>query len=332
MSDPNKIRETDSGDRAAEGERLTVDESTNDRLDRYLADRLRLSRSRAGALIDEERVRVNGAIVRKSHIPRPGDLIDVHLPPPTETRLEPEDLPIAIVYEDRDLAVIEKPAGMVVHPAPGHPSGTLVNALLHRFGSLSTIGANSRPGIVHRLDKDTSGLMVVARSDEAHRRLAAALAARSVQRGYLAASWGALDDEVSTIDAPIGRDPADRKRMAVVETGRPAVTHVRRLQSWRSAELLAVRLETGRTHQIRVHLASLGHPVVCDPIYSPRWHKGFVGAGGRWADELARRARRLFLHAARLAFEHPGSGEPLSFTSELPEPLSSAVEWARSSL
>ena len=178
-------------------------------------------------------------------------------------------------------------------------TGTLVHALRHRFGPLSTSGAETRPGIVHRLDKDTSGLLVIARTDEAHQRLAADLSARQVRRGYVAATWGRIEEEERTIDAPIGRDPADRKRMAVVADGRPAITFLRRLESWRSAELLAIRLQTGRTHQIRVHLQSIGHPVVCDPIY---------------------------------AFEHPVTGEPLKFSSDLPEPLSSAVAWARSSL
>lgn len=281
------------------------------------------------ALIRDGRVDLNGAPARKSHRPRAGDEIRVAIPPPRLPGVEPEDLPLQIVYEDESLVVVDKPAGQVVHPAPGHPSGTLVNALLHHVRELSVVGAPLRPGIVHRLDRDTSGLLVVAKTDEAHRRLSAALARREIHRHYVACSWGGLAEPELTVTLPIGRDPANRKRMAVVSTGRPAVTHVRRLEHWRSAELLAIRLETGRTHQIRVHLRAVGHPVVGDPVYAPRWEKGLVGGGSRWAEELVRRCGRLFLHAARLSFEHPLTGERLAFTSPLPEPLASAVEWAR---
>ncbi len=272
---------------------------------------------------------VNGQAPKKRYTPRPGDRIEVEVPIPPPTRLEPEDIPLAIRHEDEHLAVIEKPAGLVVHPAPGHQRGTLVNALLFHLGSLSSIGGDSRPGIVHRLDKDTSGLMLVAKSDEAHRDLAAALARREIRRGYLTAAWGHLDEERFTVDRPIGRDPHNRKRMAVRRDGRRAITHFKRLERWNSADLLAIRLQTGRTHQVRVHLLAAGHPVVADPIYAPGWERGFGGAGGRWAEALGRRAERLFLHAAYLAFEHPITGEQHSFSSKLPEPLSGAVEWAR---
>ncbi len=309
--------------------RLRVEAPEAERLDRWLADRLRLSRSRLAALIEDGLVRVNGEVVKKSHLPEPGDEIEVRIPPRRPTRLEPEPIPVEIRWEDDHLAVVEKPAGLVVHPAPGHESGTLVNALLHHLDRLSSVGGDRRPGIVHRLDRDTSGLLIVAKSDEAHRKLQAALARRKVRRGYLAAAWGHLDRDELTIDRPMGRDPRDRKKMAVVERGKRAVTRVRRLERWHSADLLAVRLETGRTHQIRVHLRHLGHPVVNDETYAPRWEKGFLGAGGRWAEELARRAERLFLHAARLAFRHPLTGERLAFSSDLPEPLASALAWAR---
>lgn len=323
----------DPDDGEAEVVHFRIEDPIDERLDRWLADRLELSRTQVAELIVTGLVLVNGDSVRKSYVPERGDEIDATIPVPEPTSLEPEPIPIEVVYEDEHLAVVVKPSGLVVHPAPGHPSGTLVNALLHRLGRLSTTGGDTRPGIVHRLDKETSGLLVVARSDRAHRALAAALAKREIRRGYVAVAWGhlELDGDELAIDRPIGRDPKDRKRMAVVEGGRSAVTHLRRLERWRSAELLAIRLETGRTHQIRVHLASLGHPVVCDPLYAPGWERGFVGAGGRWAEELARRTGRLFLHAARLAFAHPISDESLHFTSELPEPLASAVEWARES-
>lgn len=309
--------------------RFEVSEDLADRLDAVVSERAELSRSQASGLIADGAVLVNGTSARKSYRPRAGDTIEVVIPEPPPAELEPQDLPITIVHQDEDIVVVDKPAGMVVHPAPGHANGTMVNALLARVGDLSSIGLPYRPGIVHRLDRDTSGLLVVARTDRAHRRLAAALASREVGRRYIAAVWGRFDHGDTTIDRPIARHPGNRKRMAVVEGGREAITHVRHLERWAAADLLAVRLETGRTHQIRVHLSDAGHPIVGDPLYGPRWERGMSGAGGVWAAEFARRSGRLFLHAARLAFDHPNSGEPLNFTSPLPEPLSSAVEWAR---
>jgi 23S rRNA pseudouridine1911/1915/1917 synthase len=313
----------------AEVHRFRIDDDPDDRLDAYLADRLRLSRSRAADLISGGLVQVNGASARKSRRLRAGDQVQVTVPAPPPTSVAPEPIPVDIVYEDEHLAVVNKRAGMVVHPAAGHRSGTLVNALLHHLGSLSSIGEPFRPGIVHRLDKDTSGLMVVARTDEAHGKLARAIARRDVRRGYLAVAWGHVREDEFIVDRPIARDPKHRQRMAIVETGRPSLTRFRRLERWRSADLLAVRLHTGRTHQIRVHLKSLGHPVVGDPIYGRHWERGMLGAGGRWAEEFDRQVGRLFLHAARLAFVHPVTEKELSFTSPLPEQLQSALEWAR---
>lgn len=313
----------------AEVHRFRVDDEPVDRLDAHLADRLRLSRNRVAELIDGGLVRVNGSPTRKSRRLRAGDEVEVTVPAAPPTAVASESIRVEIVYEDDHLAVVDKRAGMVVHPAAGHRSGTLVNALLHRLGSLSSIGEPNRPGIVHRLDKDTSGLMVVARTDDAHRLLARAIARREVRRGYLAAAWGHVPADEFTVDRPIARDPKHRQRMAVVETGRPSLTRFRRLERWRAADLLAIRLHTGRTHQIRVHLRSLGHPVVCDPIYGPHWERGLLGAGGRWAAELDRRAGRLFLHAARLSFVHPATQREMSFTSSFPERLQAAVEWAR---
>lgn len=309
--------------------RFDVDESGSARLDRFLSDRLPISRTAVVALIAEGRVLVNGASAKKRYVPQAGDRIDVRLPVPRETTLEAENIPLVIRHDDQHLAVVEKPAGLVVHPAPGHESGTLVNALLHHLDRLSSTGGDTRPGIVHRLDKDTSGLMVVAKSDEAHLELSRALAAREIGRGYVTAVWGHVDEERSVIDRPIARDPRDRKRMAVVAGGRRAVTHVKRLERWVAADLLAIRLETGRTHQVRVHMQASGHPVVADPIYSPGWERGFAGAGARWANELVKRAGRLFLHAAHLSFTHPATGEKLSFSAPLPPALDGAVEWAR---
>lgn len=172
---------------------------------------------------------------------------------------------------------------------------------------------------------------MVAKTEEAHRKLSRAVARREVERGYLAGAWGRMEREALTVDRPLGRDPSDRTKRAVVEGGKRAVTHLRRIESWTSAELWAVKLETGRTHQIRVHLLDLGHPVVRDDVYAPGWEKGFVGAGGRWAEAFARRCGRLFLHAAKLAFRHPATGEEMSFTSALPSPLDEALAWARGS-
>lgn len=309
--------------------RFRVDEDVEERLDAWLAARMRQSRSQLAALITGERVTVDGAPVSKSYRPRAGDEIRVEVPPPPPVELAAEEIPVEVVYEDEHLVVVDKPHGMVVHPAPGHPTGTLVNALLGRYGELSPVGLPLRPGVVHRLDRDTSGLMIVARRAETHQALAAALARREVGRGYLAAVWGRFEPERATIDRPIGRHPKDRKRMAVIEGGRRAVTHVRRLERWPAADLLAIRLQTGRTHQIRVHVADLGHPVICDPIYGAGWERGMTGAGGQWALRFARRVERLFLHAARLSFVHPATGEELAFSSELPEPLAGALAWAR---
>lgn len=309
--------------------RIDIDADLEDRLDAILSTRTNLSRSRVTTLIEAGAVEVNGQHVRKSYRPRAGDTILVAIPSSPPVDLLPEDIPIDIIYEDEDLVVVDKPYGLVVHPAPGHPAGTLVNALLARTESLSSVGLPNRPGIVHRLDRDTSGLLVVARRDEAHRILSKALSRREVERGYVAATWGRLGPEEITIDYPIGRHPKDRKRMAVVERGRPSVTHVRRLESWPAADLLAIRLETGRTHQIRVHLRHTGHPVVGDPIYGPGWERGMSGAGGVWATEFGRQAGRLFLHAARLSFKHPTSGEEMTFNSPLPKRLARAVTWAR---
>ncbi|MFW6088947.1 MAG: RluA family pseudouridine synthase [Gemmatimonadota bacterium] len=308
---------------------LHVEDDTDERLDALVAERTRLSRSRVAALIASGEVTVNGGPAQKSYRPRAGDEIRVEIPPPPPIELAAQHLPIDVVYEDEHLVVVDKPHGMVVHPAPGHPDGTVVNALLGRYGDLSPIGLPRRPGVVHRLDRDTSGLMIVARREEAHQALSAALARREVGRGYLAAVWGRFEPERATIDRPMARHPGDRRRMAVVEGGRRAVTHVRWLERWPAADLLAIRLETGRTHQIRVHLADSGHPVVGDPVYGSGRERGMSGAGGQWAARFARRVGRLFLHAARLSFVHPVTGDELTFTSELPEPLAGALSWAR---
>jgi 23S rRNA pseudouridine1911/1915/1917 synthase len=309
---------------------LTVDaEGAGDRMDRWLSRVLDISRTRAADLVAGGQVRWNDGVPRKAEPLAEGDRVEVTLPAPLPARAEPEDLPLEIVYQDEDLVVVNKAAGMVVHPSPGHHGGTLVNALLFHVKDLSGIGGELRPGIVHRLDRETSGLLVVAKHDEAHRRLSDALRHRKIRRLYRAVSWGHLNETPRRIEAPIGRDPNDRKKMAVVSTGRAAVTHVRVRERWRAADLLDVALETGRTHQIRVHLASLGHPVVGDPLYGAGWERGMSGEGRRWAEALARRVTRQFLHARVLEFRHPMHGEILRFESPLPDDLARAAEWAR---
>jgi len=310
-------------------ELIVPPEGAGERLDRWLAAALDLSRTRVARLVEEGRVRWNEAAPRKSEPLSEGDRIQVEVPPPVRLSTEPEDLPLEIVYQDPHLVVVNKAAGMVVHPAPGHPSGTLVNALLHHVRDLAGIGGALRPGIVHRLDRDTSGLLVVAKDDDTHRALSAALRKRKVRRLYLAASWGHLPESPLRIDAPIARAPRDRKRMGVVEGGRRAVTHARVLERWPAAELLELSLETGRTHQIRVHLAHRGHPVVGDSTYGEGWERGMGGPDREWARELARRVPRHFLHAYRLAFRHPVTGEVVRWEAPLPPDLDEVAGWAR---
>ena len=246
---------------------------------------------------------------------RAGDRIVIDVPPPEPAAIEPESIPLAIVHEDSDVLVIDKPAGLTVHPGAGRRTGTLVHAVLAHVPDLTGIGGELRPGIVHRLDKDTSGLIVVAKNEHALRRLQAEIQARRMRREYTAIVHGRLSRAEGTIDAPVGRDPHHRTRMAVVTAGRRAVTHYRVREVFADASRLDVRLETGRTHQIRVHCASIGHPVVGDPVYGRR-----VAAHG-----LARQA----LHAHRLYFVHPTSGAEMTFESPLPDDLRVVVQSLR---
>jgi 23S rRNA pseudouridine1911/1915/1917 synthase len=300
------------------------------RLDAWLAVRLpELSRTRAAALIEAGQVRVDGKPARKSHRPEAGQTIEVEIPSVEPTDVRAEALPLVILYEDKDLVVLDKPSGIVVHPSAGHVSGTLVNALLFHIGDLSGIGGVRRPGIVHRLDKDTSGLMLVAKNDASHRRLSAALKAREIRRRYLAVVWGHLREEEVVVEAPIGRASGDRKRMAVVPGGRAARTRLLRLERWNAADLVRAELDTGRTHQIRVHLAWIGHPVVGDAVYGRGREHGMGGSAAAWTRALAQRVPRQFLHAAELELLHPRTGEPLRFESPLPADLAAAASWAR---
>ena len=260
-------------------------------------------------------MRVDGRNEKASYKPEPGERIRVEIPKVEKRTISGEDIPISIIYEDDVMLVVDKPAGMVVHPAPGNWSGTLVNALLGRGEALSKEGDPDRAGMVHRLDKETSGLLIVAKTDRSHRLLSAAIAARRVIRRYAVMTWGHLSSDTLTIDKPIARDPRDRKRMAIVNKGRPAKTDLLRLARFDAGELLRAHLHSGRTHQIRVHLASIGHPVMGDDVYG--------GGGGRRVAGLP--PKRHFLHAAWLAFNHPVTGTALDFRSPLPEDLRRAL-------
>ncbi|MEW6720504.1 MAG: RluA family pseudouridine synthase [Thermodesulfobacteriota bacterium] len=297
--------------------RLTVPAgAAGERLDRYLPAALSgLSRAGAQRLIGEGNVLLSGAVPRPSHRLSGGEILEVTVPPPAPLALEPEEHSLAILHEDAHLLVVEKPAGMVVHPAPGHSGGTLVNALLSRADSLSGIGGVQRPGIVHRLDRDTSGILVVAKTDAAHGGLSAQLSAHAMDRGYHGIVFGAPPAAEGVVSTRIGRHPVHRKKMAVLPSGgRLAVTRYRRLASFGPFSLLEFRLETGRTHQVRVHCAHLRCPIVGDDVYG-RPRKIVLGRGA-----LARTVTvsRFFLHAFRLGFTHPVTGERLSFT--VPDP------------
>jgi 23S rRNA pseudouridine1911/1915/1917 synthase len=310
---------------------FAVTTETTERLDRFLADQLNISRTMAARLIADKAVAVNGSIARASRLLARGEVVRVDVPDEAPPRnIQPADIPISVVYEDEHLLVLDKPAGLVVHPAPGHWDDTLVNALAARGTALSG-GAQGRPGIVHRLDRDTSGLMVVAKTDQAHRKLGAALAARRVTRRYAALVWGHLDESPTTIDAPLARSVRDRKRIAVVETGRPARTDAYLVARFSVCDLLRLELHTGRTHQIRVHAAHIGHPVVGDPVYGSGGAKRISGVARQLADRLEAATSRQALHAAYLSFRHPASGAALEFTSEWPADLAPALTLAAES-
>lgn len=285
------------------------------RLDVLLSERLDISRNHAATLIANGHARVNGRLEKASYRARAGEEIVVTPPPPTRRDVLGEQIPLAIRYEDDDVLVIDKPAGMVVHPAPGNWTGTLVNALKGRGGPLASSDDPAREGIVHRLDKETSGLLLVAKTDRAHRVLGAAMAQRTISRRYAALCWGHLDADVVTVDRPVARDPRDRTRMAVAPKGKPAKTAFVRVARFDLGDLLRAHLFTGRTHQIRVHLAAIGHPVVGDDTYG--------GGGGRRLVGLA--PKRHFLHAAWLRFRHPVTGDEIDIRSPLPDDLRAAL-------
>jgi 23S rRNA pseudouridine1911/1915/1917 synthase len=308
---------------------LTVDDAgAGQRLDAWLARRLpEHSRSRLQALIADGHVLVGEKPARASARLQAGQSVSLEVPEPAPATPAPEDIPLVIVFQDERLLVVDKPAGLVVHPGAGTASGTLVNALLHHVHDLSGVGGVLRPGIVHRLDRGTSGLLVVAKDDETHRALARQFAGRSVEKEYLALVLGVPARREGTISAAIGRDPVHRKTMSVrAPRGRDARTSYAIVEGFDGAALLRVRIHTGRTHQIRVHLASLGHPVAGDATYG-----GTRTAPSRSAPAraLLQSLKRPALHAARLAFEHPGSGVRMSFESPLPADLQDVIDRLR---
>ena len=283
------------------------------RLDAFLSADGALTRSQAARLIAEGRVRVNGKPAAKSARLSGGETVTVDVPQLRETALPPQDIPLDVVYEDDDVIVVNKPTGLVVHPAPGHPDGTLVNALLHHCGdSLSGIGGEKRPGIVHRIDRDTSGLIIAAKNDADHLALSAQLKDHSLSRTYECLVTGNMKQDSGTVDAPIGRSSADRKKMAVVPTGRRAVTHWEVVARYPGVTHLRCRLETGRTHQIRVHMAYIGHPILGDTVYGAK--KPVPGLTGQC------------LHATGLRFIHPRTGDPVELHCPLPPEFTAMLQ------
>lgn len=293
---------------------LTTELSKNKRLDAFLAESVEgVSRAAAAKLIESGAVLVDGKAPSKSLKLTGAETVEVSLPEPEPIDAVPQDIPLDVVYEDADVIVVNKPSGLVVHPAPGHPDGTLVNALLYHCGdSLSGVGGALRPGIVHRIDRDTSGLIIAAKNDAAHQSLAAQLKDHTLARTYECIVVGGLRDDSGTVDAPIARDPRDRKRMAVVAGGRDAVTHWEVLARYPGYTHLRCRLETGRTHQIRVHMAHIGHPILGDTVYGAK--KPVPGLTGQC------------LHAVGLRFLHPRTLEPIELTCPLPEEFTAMLK------
>ena len=293
-------------------------EDVGTRIDVFLAENMEdLSRSGVQKLIDEGMITLNGGKTKANYKLREKDIIDVTVPEVKEVEILPEDIPLDILYEDADVIVVNKPQGMVVHPAPGHTSGTLVNALMFHCGDdLSGINGEKRPGIVHRIDKDTSGVLMIAKNDMAHQSLAAQLAEHSITRKYNAVVYNGFNEDEGTVNKPIGRNPQDRKKMAVTEKhSRHAVTHYRVIERMEKFTLIEAQLETGRTHQIRVHMTYIGHPLLGDPVYGPK--KQPVSLEGQ------------ALHARVLGFIHPRTGEYMEFEAPLPPHFEALLERLR---
>lgn len=281
------------------GETFSLRAETEARIDKYVSQHTKLSRTRTQTLIKNQDILVNGKAVKSSYILAIGDHISGTIPKLHPLKVKPQNLPLDIIYEDADVIVVNKEQGMVVHPAPGHPDHTLVNALLYHTRDLADSPEGFRPGIVHRIDKDTSGLLMIAKNAQARESLEKQLAQKSNKREYLAIVHGNFTEEKGVINAPIGRSHYDRKKMAVVANGKKAITHFQVLEQFKNYSLIKCRLETGRTHQIRVHLAYINHPVAGDPLYGPK---------------NTLKGRGQFLHAATLGFKHPRTGKWLEFT------------------
>ncbi|MDP9362560.1 MAG: RluA family pseudouridine synthase [Acidobacteriota bacterium] len=299
-----------------------------ERLDRALATRLpEHSRSFIARLIEEGRVTLDGKpTTRPSVRVATGQRAELDVPPPAPTTAESQEMPLSVLFEDDDLIVVDKPAGLVVHPSAGHADRTLVNALLFHVRDLSGIGGELRPGIVHRLDKDTSGVMVIAKNDDTHRKLSAAWGTESVRKEYVAIVYGTPQKSRGTIEAPIGRDPRNRKRMAIVAGGRRAITDFEVIEPLRHSSVVRCILRTGRTHQIRVHLKSIGHPIIGDPVYSgPQWR----GIPDKKLQKAIASFGRQALHAAKLTISHPRSGLAMTFEALLPEDMGSLIAMLR---
>ena len=299
------------------------------RLDVYLTHRVEnATRNKVQQAVEAGMVLVNGKIVKSSYLLNPHDIIDVTFPRPPRMEAKPEDIPLDVVFEDASLLVVNKPAGMVTHPAYGNYSSTLVNALLHHCNHLSTLNTEMRPGIVHRLDKDTTGLMVVAKNDGAHAFLAKQFAQRTIDREYWAIVWGRFKSPRGTIDANLGRSKRDRKKVAVTEDGKSAITEYEVLKEFEFLSLVRLHLKTGRTHQIRVHLAHINHPVFGDPTYGGRsstWN-GLAGKNAQSAANLLKLIPRQALHAKTIGFMHPVSKEFIKFDSHLPPDMQAILE------
>ena len=316
-----------------EGKRFSIrvpEKDCGKRLDQFLSEMdLNLSRSQAKIWIKNNHILLNQRPTKPSTHLKAGDVVSGTLPEPQPLPLKPESLPLTILYEDPSIIVVDKPAGMVVHPAPGNPSGTLVNALLYHCKDLAGINGVLRPGIVHRLDKGTSGVMVVAKDDEAHHQLTKQFKNRTVEKVYLAIAYGKFNKEEGLIDSDLGRHPTERKRMSTRTTkGRTAITRWKRIESLNGITLLEIFPQTGRTHQIRVHLSSIGHPLLGDPLYGRKGRSGSIQ--DPLLKESVRRMNRQALHARRLAFKHPRTGERVEFESPLPQDMREALEWLRS--